>query len=112
MVGMSAVRLLLAAALVASAGAPATAAAAVDPPCRWSCGEGATAVDHELMLPCAVRARLAQLHHLDTAAVVWGKVELPPPPRGVVAVGATATIANPPPPAAVLPSAPKPSPPA
>lgn len=106
---MAAVRLLLAA-IVCSASAPAVAAAAErEAPCRWCC-DGAGELDAPLTLPGAVREALAGAASQLTAAV-WAAPALPAPPRVPVVVATRFAVAPPPPAIAILPRAPKTSPP-
>lgn len=107
---MAAVRLLLAA-IVCSAAAPATAAMAErEAPCRWCCDGGPADLDAPLTLPGAVRAALAGAASQVTGAV-WAAPTLPTPPRVAVREATRFAVAVSPPAAAVLPRAPKTSPP-
>lgn len=103
---MAAVRLILAA-IVASASAPAMVVAAPVEPVGWKLGDRCPACEPGLALPCEVRAALARTAVVPlTAAPV---IAVRPPIR--TAVGIEFVIARAPAPPAVLPDAPKTSPP-
>lgn len=105
--GMAALRLVLAA-IVASATAPVIAAAAPADPSGWKLDEGCGLCDAGLALSCDVRAALAQA--VATPLTATPAIALRPPVR--TAVGILFDAAPAPVPAAVLPDAPKTSPPA
>ena len=103
---MAALRLVLAA-IVVSASAPAIAAAAPAAAPGWKVDGACALCEPGLVLSDDVRAALAQT--AATPLVATAVVALRPPVRTALAVAFV--VAGPPAPAAVLPSAPKTSPP-